>query len=42
MNVFELAKKYYPILWYKSRIDTLHKLGKLTDAEYQELIGETE
>lgn len=30
MNVFELAKKYYPLLWDDSRIDALVSAGKLT------------
>lgn len=39
MNVLELAKKYYPTMWDKTRIDSLYKAGKLTDAEYMEIIG---
>ena len=37
-KAFELAKKYYPILWDKNRIDALYKAGKLTDDEYKEII----
>lgn len=40
MDVFELAKKYYPLLWDKSRIDALYEAGKLTDEEYILLVGE--
>lgn len=40
MNVFELAKKYYPLLWDKTRIDALYEAGKLTDEEYILLVGE--
>ena len=40
MDVFELAKKYYPLLWNKSRIDALYEAGKLTDEEYILLVGE--
>lgn len=39
MNVYELAKKYYPLMWGKSRIDALYKAGKLTDEEYKDIIG---
>ena len=44
MTVFEMAKKYYPRLWGKNRIDALHDAGKLTDEEYEEILsadGET-
>lgn len=40
MSVFELAKKYYPRCWDINRICTLKEAGKLTDAEYEEIIGE--
>ena len=39
MTVFEMAKKYYPRLWSKKRIDTLHDAGKLTDEEYAEILS---
>lgn len=39
MTVFELAKKYYPRLWDKKRIDTLYQAGKLTDKEYHAVMG---
>ena len=39
MTVFEMAKKYYPRLWNKNRIDALHDAGKLTDEEYAEILG---
>ena len=38
MTVFEMAKKYYPRLWSKNRIDALHDAGKLTDEEYAEIL----
>ena len=31
MNVYELAKKYYPKLWDKERIQALAAAGKLTE-----------
>ena len=39
MTVFEMAKKYYPRLWNKNRIDALHDAGKLTDEEYTEILS---
>jgi hypothetical protein len=39
MTVFETAKKYYPRLWNKKRIDALHDAGKLTDEEYDEILS---
>ena len=38
--IYNMAKKYYPVLWDRSRIDALHNAGKLTDAEYNDIIGE--
>ena len=40
MNVFEMAKKYYPKLWSKERLKALVKAGKLTEEEYTSLTGE--
>ncbi len=40
MSVVELAKKYYPQLWDKARLDALVKAGRLTEAEYEEITGE--
>ena len=37
VSVYEMAKKYYPRLWSKDRIDALYKAGKLTEDEYKEL-----
>lgn len=39
MNVFELAKKYYPLCWSKKRISALYQAGKLTKDEYNEIVG---
>ena len=39
MTVFEMAKKYYPRLWGKNRIDALHDAGKLTDEEYTYILS---
>ena len=40
MTAFELAQKYYPKLWNRSRIDALHDAGKLTDEEYAAIVQE--
>lgn len=39
MNVFELAKQYYPLLWNDARIDALVTAGKLTQAQADEIKG---
>lgn len=33
MNVYELAQKYYPVLWDDARIDALVEAGKLTEEQ---------
>lgn len=38
MTVYEMAKKYYPRLWSKERIEALYKAGKLTEEEYTALV----
>lgn len=40
MNVSEMAKKYYPRLWDRERIEKLVEAGKLTETEAKEIIGE--
>ena len=42
MSVYELARKYYPRLWDKSRLDALLAAGKLTQEEYDSLVTSTE
>ena len=37
--IFELAKKYYPHLWDRSRLDALLAAGRLTQTQYAETIG---
>ena len=39
MNVFEMAKKYYPKLWGIDRLKALVTIGKLTAAEFEEITG---
>lgn len=40
MSVYELAKKYYPRLWDKPRLEALVQAGRLTAEEMAELTGE--
>ena len=40
MNVYELAKKYYPRLWDKPRLEALVQAGRHTTEEYKEITGE--
>ncbi len=37
MTAYELAKKYYPRLWDKSRLDALVAAGRLTEAQVREI-----
>jgi len=39
MSVYELAKRYYPRLWDKDRLETLMRAGRLTGEEFQEITG---
>lgn len=34
-----MAKKYYPLLWDKSRIEQLAAAGRLTREQAEEIIG---
>ena len=40
MSVFELAQKYYPRLWDKSRLQVLVEAGRLTAEEYKIIVDE--
>ena len=37
MDVFELAKQYYPRLWNRARLEALAAAGKLTAVSYTHL-----
>ena len=37
MSVYEMAKKYYPRLWDKSRLEQLVAAGRLTEREAKEI-----
>lgn len=39
MNVYELALKYYPLLWDEKRIKALYDARKLTAEEYESIIN---
>lgn len=39
-NTYELAVRYYPRLWDKSRLEALVKAGRLTEAEMEEIVKE--
>lgn len=40
MSVYELAKKYYPRLWDRARLEALVAAGRLTVAELEEIVAE--
>ena len=42
MDVFELAKKYYPRLWNRDRILALVAADRLTQAEAEAILKEEE
>lgn len=37
MDIYELAKQYYPRLWDKARIEALLQAGKLTPEQANEI-----
>jgi len=39
VSVYELAKKYYPRLWNKARIEALVQAGRLTADEAAEIMS---
>ncbi len=39
MSVYELAKKYYPRLWDRARLEALAAAGRLTEAEVREIVS---
>lgn len=42
MSAFELAKKYYPRLWSKSRLEALVEAGRLTAEELSKVLNNEE
>lgn len=39
MTVYEMAQKYYPRLWDKERLEALVAAGRLSQAEFDKLVG---
>lgn len=42
MSVYELAQKYYPRLWDRERLEALLAAGRLSQEEYDRLVGREE
>lgn len=40
MTVLEMAKKYYPRLWSRERVEALAQAGRLSQDEAREVLGE--
>lgn len=38
MSVYELAKKYYPRLWDRERLEALLAAGRLSQEEFDRLV----
>ena len=38
MSVYELAKKYYPRLWDRERLEALLAAGRLSQEEFDQLV----
>lgn len=39
MTVYELARKYYPRLWDRERLEALLAAGRLSQEEFDQLVG---
>lgn len=39
MSVYELAQKYYPRLWDRERLEALLAAGRLSQEEFDQLVG---
>ena len=37
--IYDMAKKYYPDKWSKAHLDHLLEIGRLTQEEYDDIIG---
>jgi len=42
VSVFEMAKRYYPRLWDKARVEALEKAGRLSPEEAEEILEEAD
>lgn len=38
MTVYELARKYYPRLWDRERLEALQAAGRLSQEEFDQLV----
>lgn len=38
MTIFEMAQRYYPRLWDKKRLEALVEAGRITRAEFDQLV----
>lgn len=39
MSVYDLAQKYYPRLWDRERLEALLSAGRLSQEEFDQLVG---
>ena len=39
MSAYELARKYYPRLWDRARLEALLAAGRLSQEEFDKLVG---
>ena len=39
MSVYDLAQKYYPRLWDRERLEALLAAGRLSQEEFDSLVG---
>ena len=42
MSVAELARKYYPRLWDRARLEALVAAGRLSEEEFEEIVAGNE
>lgn len=42
MSVYEMAQKYYPRLWDRERLEALLAAGRLSQEEFDRLVGREE
>jgi hypothetical protein len=41
MSVAKMKEYYVKGLWTKAMVDRLYKLGKISEEEYKEIVGDT-
>ena len=42
MDITKMKMNYQKELWKKAMVDNLLKLGKITEEEYREIVGDSE